>query len=356
MNILFILPSLNPGGAERVVSFLARKFYEDDQNVELLILGKEEKEYYQTGNLPVHYLNRSRLLFSAWDIVSFIKSRKPDIVFSSIGQINVFMGIIACLFKKTRFIAREASVVSKRAQYGNKKSRLLSYIARLSYKNLDALVCQCEDIRVDLGARFNIEDRKLHIIGNPITMLLGEPNMNVVSSQGEVKFITVGRLSEVKGHSRIISGLSKITAYDFHYTIVGSGPLRRKIEEEIESHNLKNKVTFIEYTSKVLEEIAKNDYFLQGSFVEGFPNAALESCSIGVPVIAFNCPGGTRDIVDEKSGYLVENQSELESLLVDLQKRKSLTKSLIIDTVFSKYEAGNIIGQYRDLFLGLLSN
>jgi glycosyltransferase involved in cell wall biosynthesis len=356
MNILFVLPSLNPGGAERVVSFLARKFYEDDQNVELLILGKEKKEFYETGNLPVYYLNRSRLLFSVWEIVSFIKARKPDIVFSSIGQINIFMGIISCFFKKTRFIAREASVVSERARYGDNKSRLLSCIARLSYKNLDAIVCQCEDIRVDLSSSFNIEDRKLHIIGNPITMRLSEPNMNGVSSLGKVKFITVGRLSEVKGHSRIILGLSKIKTYDFHYTLVGNGPLRRKIEEEIEGHNLKDKVTFIKYTSKVLEEIAKNDYFLQGSFVEGFPNAVLESCSIGVPVIAFNCPGGTRDIIGEKSGYLIENQSEFESLLVDLHERKKFAKNPIIDSVFSKYEAEYIIGKYKDVFLGLLRN
>jgi len=65
----------------------------------------------------------------------------------------------------------------------------------------------------------------------------------------------------------------------------------------VEHNNLKNKVTFKKYTSKILEEVYKNDYFLQGSYVGGFPNSVLESCSIGVPIIAFNCPGGTKGII-----------------------------------------------------------
>ena len=356
MNILFVLPSLKPGGAERVVSFLAKNLHDNKQEVTLLVLGYEKDKFFKTGNLAIVYLNRDRLLFSAFEIIKFIKKRKPKIVFSSIGQINIFMGLISFFFKKTKFIAREASVISVRSNYGDYKSWLLNKIRSSTYENLDAIVCQSRDIKSDLISSFSIKNNILHVIGNPITMQLMDSNKISEIPSKKMKFITVGRFSEVKGHSRIILGLSKIVNYDFHYTIVGDGSLIHQIKNEIKNYNLIDRVTFIKYTSKVLEEIDKNDYFLQGSYVEGFPNAVLESCSIGVPVIAFNCPGGTKDIIiNEKNGFLVNNQKEFESLLIGLKEKKRISRDQVIESVIHKFDSKFIIGKYEQLFLDILN-
>ena len=48
---------------------------------------------------------------------------------------------------------------------------------------------------------------------------------------------------------------------------------------------------------KIIDYLSDSDFFIQGSYVEGFPNSVLESCSVGTPVIAFNCPGGTKEII-----------------------------------------------------------
>mgnify|MGYP000064476028 CR=1 FL=1 len=57
-------------------------------------------------------------------------------------------------------------------------------------------------------------------------------------------------------------------------------------------------IKHIPFTSNVNDYIAENDMFLQGSYVEGFPNALLESCVVGTPVLAFNVPGGTKEIIE----------------------------------------------------------
>ena len=347
IDILFVLPSLKPGGAERVVSFLAEALHKNKLKVILLVIGYEKDKSYETGSLEIVYLNKDRLLSSVFDIFKFIKKRNPKVVFSSIGHVNIFMGLLSYFLKKIRFIGREASVISFRSKYGGYKSWFLNIFRGFAYKNLDALVCQSADMKNDLTQNYRINSSKLYVIGNPITRQFKQLNKKLNREVKIIKFITVGRLTEVKGHSRIISGLSQISNYDFHYTIVGDGKLKNEIRNQIKNYNLSNKVTFINYTSSVLEEILKNDYFIQGSFVEGFPNAVLESCSVGVPVIAFRCPGGTKDVIqNDLNGFLVSSQVEFESLLVDLKKKKIINKDLIIDSVMDKFDSKFIIEKY----------
>lgn len=355
MNILFVLPTLKPGGAERVVSFIAQIFHNKKQTVTLLVLGYQKDKSYETGDLEIIYFNKDRLLYSIIDIYMFIKKTKPDIVFSSIGHINIFMGFLCLLFPKIRFVSRESSVFSTRSNFVGFKMWLLNKFRGFAYKNLDAIVCQSSDIKEDFIKNYNIKINRLHIIGNPITMKYSHAKKEINTELKKIKFITVGRFSEVKGHFRIIKGLSKISNYDFHYTLVGDGKLKNQIKNSIKSFNLEKQVTFIDFTSNVLEEIIKNNYFLQGSYVEGFPNAVLESCSVGVPVIAFNCPGGTKDIiVNGENGFLVNSQKEFELLLSKLNKNK-INRDMIINSVKHKFDHEFIIKKYEKLFFDILN-
>jgi len=93
------LPNLKAGGAERVISFLATKFYEHKQEVTLLVLVFEKDKVFETGSLTIVYLNRQRLLFSVFDTINFIKKTKSSIVLSNISHVNIFMSLISVFFK-----------------------------------------------------------------------------------------------------------------------------------------------------------------------------------------------------------------------------------------------------------------
>ncbi|HLF51186.1 glycosyltransferase, partial [Flavobacterium sp.] len=260
--------------------------------------------------------------------------------------------LFSMVFRRIKFVGREASVVSKMIEYSKVNPNTIYKIMKFFYSRLSAIICQSEDMKQDFIHTLGIEPLQLVVIHNPIT------NSDLVIKNkipdDKFHFVTVGRLSEEKGHLRIIKGLSKIYNYDFHYTIIGSGPMETLIKEEIDKLQLNEKVSFISYTSKVLEEIIKNDYFIQGSYVEGFPNALLESCTVGTPVIAFKAPGGTKDIiVNGVNGFLVEDEIEFVYLLNDIYKLKSIDKELVKTSVLKKFESQKIVQQYEDLFNSL---
>ena len=105
-KILFILPSLRAGGAERVISFIAKQLNPDVFDVKLIVIGFKKDAVYDVESLEVQYLNKTRLLASIGALFRNIIKEKPAIVVSSIGHVNIMMGIFSLFFFKTKFIGR----------------------------------------------------------------------------------------------------------------------------------------------------------------------------------------------------------------------------------------------------------
>lgn len=348
-KILFVLPSLCAGGAERVMSFVSQQLSTNDFKVKLIVLGFEKDAVYNVDSIEVKYLNKKRLLVSVITLISLLIKEKPSIVVSSIGHVNIIMGFFSLFFRNIKFVGREASVVSKMNEFSKMNFKLNLTLMKIFYPRLSAIICQSVDMRNDFIHTLQLNPSKLVLIYNPITKI---PTITKrCDYKDKLNFITVGRLSEEKGYVRILEGLSKIKNYDFHYTIIGSGPQLEIIKECICKYNLTDKISFILYTSDVLEEVSKNDFYIQGSFVEGFPNALLESCSVGTPVIAFNSPGGTKEIVSiGVNGFLVEDKIEFVSVLNDFAKLKSIDNNEVKKSVMSRFNAVEILNKYENLF------
>lgn len=349
IKIIFLLPSLVAGGAERVMSFIAQNIDKEKFDATLLIAGDSIDNVYDVSKVKVKYLNKKRILTALPSIILEIIKARPDIVVSSISHVNAAMSIISPLFVGTKFIGREATISSKRKN--EKKSRKWSpfYLINNGFKNLDKVICQSEDMSEDLINNFQVPRHKIVIINNPISNLTSSKQLKPVL---EVKkFITVGRLTEVKGHLRILNVLSNLKN-PFEYTIIGNGDLKDVIFAKIKELNLTDSVNHVPFTNQVNDYLAVSDLFLQGSYVEGFPNALLESCAVGTPVIAFNVPGGTREIVTNGiNGFLVNNEKEF---LEKLKDNRQWNPKEIREFVFNKFNKEKIVKQYEALFFDIL--
>ena len=190
---------------------------------------------------------------------------------------------------------------------------------------------------------------KVEIINNPISSL--PPLKNRINKSKIKRFVTVGRLSKEKGVLRIIRILSKVD-FQFTYTIIGDGDEKENVFKEAKKLGIIDKITHIPFTKNVNHFISNHDLFLQGSFVEGFPNALLESCVVGTPVVAFNVPGGTKEIVEHGiNGFLVENEEEY---IKCLQKNVIWKPKEIRESVVKKFNKEKILRKYENMFFKIL--
>lgn len=353
-KILFVLPTLKAGGAERVISFLAKNLNSNIFEIKVAVVGFKKDVVYNLDDLDVTFFNQKRLLNGIIPLFIFIKIHKPDIVFGTIRHVNILLGFYNLIFKNVRFIVREASVMSKMLKFSKSKQKIPNFLLKFLYNRLDALVCQSNDIKKDLKHELGIRGSKLITINNPITQIIQLSTSNTEYPK-IIKFISIGRLSEEKGYERILKGLAKVNNYSYLYTIIGSGPLELKIKDLANELDVLDNINFISYTSEVLDYLSKSDYFIQGSYVEGFPNAVLESCSVGTPILAFECPGGTKEIVKNGiNGFLFSSEDDFHKRLEILNTISLFNRLTVQESVITRFSSEKIVKEYESLFLSNL--
>jgi len=343
---MFILPSLKAGGAERVISFVAQHLDPQKFEVTLLVQGYKKDQVFEVENINLVILEKPRLISAIPAIFREIRRISPSIVVGSIGHVNLLLGCFSLFFPNKKFIAREASVNNIMAKYSTRKQVPL-WIRSFLYGRLDAIICQSNDMKSDMKSMYKIPDEKCIIINNPITFK--ESKLRKVNANSSKHFITIGRLSEEKGHERILRVLSKLP-FEFEYLIIGDGPLKSKIKDLINELGLSAKITMLDYTSNIRQYLSVSDFFLQGSYVEGFPNALLEAASMGMPSIAFNAPGGTNEIIlSGKNGLLVENENEFK-LAIEKALSMNWKREEISMDIYLRFSSESIVEKYASLF------
>lgn len=347
-SILFILPTLKSGGAERVISTVADNLDSTQFSSHLLVIGNQKDAAYKlTNKVEVIFLNKSRVLKGIPGVIKNIKNLKPDIVVTTMSHLTNATLLFSFLFPKVKFISREANIKKITKKYHKNKTFMSDFLNTLSHSLVDHIICQSQDMANELMLDYNVRKEKISVINNPISENFNYKAKTFTNSIP--KFITVGRLHNEKGYVRILECLKELN-FPFHYTIIGNGPHQHTIEQKINELGLNQSVAIINHTSNPEIFLHESDVFLQCSFAEGFPNALLESCATGVPVIAFECLGGTKEIIQNGiNGFIVKNKNEFIEKL-NLLIVNNLNPEKVSESVFKKFDKSIIVQQYQNLF------
>lgn len=121
------------------------------------------------------------------------------------------------------------------------------------------------------------------------------------------KFVFVGHIKQEKGINEILEVSNKL---DNRYQIDIYGPLD---DDYNEKYFLKHKANYrkVLKPEKIIETIMEYDVLILPSYREGYPGVIIEAFSVGLPVIATNLEG-IKEIVDEKSGILIDKNNTLQ--------------------------------------------
>ena len=102
---------------------------------------------------------------------------------------------------------------------------------------------------------------------------------------------------------------------DFTVCLVGGGPLRHLLEEQVRELGLANHVEFVGNVREVQGYYAKATFLVHVSESEGCPNVVMESMASGRPVVAMDVGDIPSLIEDGKTGYVIPGQDE--TILID---------------------------------------
>ncbi len=351
------------GGAEKVISFISNNLNPRYFNLFLLVIGKEETAVFPFPIGKTKFLNENSVARSIPKIAKEITHRKPEIVFSTLIHLNLWLSSILFFYPKIKFITREASILSELKGI-NKFSFLQSFFYSILFPiyrfRVNKIVCQSDDMLDDFRVNFNVPLEKLVKISNPIQVKITMKRQEISKLDNDraiLKLVTVGRLSYVKGYDRIFSLLRKLKdTTNFKYTIIGNGPMKEYLLNLAVEYSIFDNVVFIDHLKEPMIEVIKNDFFLQGSYSEGFPNAVLEAASIGMPIIAFSSKGGTSEIIKNGiNGYIINSEEEISILLNNWQNLRFENMENSVKDIWNKYSPDSIISKYEKLFFTIKS-
>ena len=170
--------------------------------------------------------------------------------------------------------------------------------------------CNAERCRDEMNSSIPV-DYCYNLIDDEKIIALSKEQIEIHRKDG-AEFISVGRFTPEKGYPRLVRILSELHSegYNFHLTIVGDGPEKEVVEQEINDKNLHEYISLVGKQVNPHKYTAKADVFICSSFSEGYSTACAEAAVLGVPIITTNVPGGQEIIDDCECGIITQKDDD----------------------------------------------
>jgi glycosyltransferase involved in cell wall biosynthesis len=290
LRVLFVIPRLVGGGAEQVVVNLLRHI--DRASIEptltVLTLADGVLNAAVPKDVEIVELHNDRLRYALLELIGLIRTRRPDLVFSTLDHLNIALGLVRWV------LPRKSKLVLRLTHFRSLEDRKWRWLVGLSFRSADLVVVQSREMGARFSELFGTTIRH-EIINNPVAI----KDVRIAARKGQVtgfdsthiNIVAVGRLVRDKGFDLLIEAFLRLNRSDLTLTILGEGPIRSSLEAQIVAGGVVDRVRLLGFKTNPYSYMAAADAFVLPSRTEGFPNVLLEALACGTPVVATPVPG-----------------------------------------------------------------
>lgn len=308
--------------------------------------------YYKNDYKSKFYqiISNLKIINHYFKLQKAISPIQPDIIIS-VGQSEKY---IVPLLHTNAIKIREIHFNSNYRNFTYKSKILAKFLNFLDYKIMSKGYNKMVLLTKEDKDTFFQNNNKFIYIHNPVTF---EPSNIINYNLNSNYVIGVGRLNTQKDFISLIKAWNLVQREcpNWKLKIVGEGPERNNLEEEIKRLNLGTSVVLTGYSNNVKKEMLESSIFVLTSLYEGFGLVLLEAMACGLPPVAFACQFGPKDIItDEKNGLLIYNRDikslseKLIYLIQHLDVRKEMSNQALKRV--DDFSINNIINQWMQLF------
>jgi glycosyltransferase involved in cell wall biosynthesis len=296
-------------GATSATLILAEALADEGFNVRLLSIFKKMAEPTDLLNASMKhtYLNpagtRQRHAFfkTTRKLRSYLKDNHIDIV-CSVCMSPAVMVLLATMGMNVKRVFIEHSNRSNRVDY-NKSDDMFF---RMTVKRFDRVVVLTEADIKNYVEMFKTDKKKIRVIPNWIGDKALENSAPYDSAAR--KLVTVGNVDPVKGYDLLlrVAERARERFSDWQWDIYGGGEGLTDLRVQVEKRGLEDCVVLKGNDPEVLKRYREHSIFVMTSYFEGLPLALLEARANRLPAVAFDCPTGPREVIDDGvDGFLV---------------------------------------------------
>ena len=304
-RLLFILPRLTGGGAERVTSVFCNTLSENGYDIHLILYERGKDEYPCSDKVKVHVLpqrqnNELRAIYILQKFLylrKLIKSISPDCIIPMLPyQVeHCFLATVGLHYPMVITVRNDPLHDTPNERMRKRRD----WIAKHVY----GVFVQTESQK----KYFPLEvQKKTFIVPNPVN----QEALTYISEEKKeiLHFVAAGRLEKQKNYEMMISAFEM--AYQnnkgIRLDIYGSGTLYDSLMTLIQEKSLIGIVRLCGRVVDIISIMSKYDAFLMSSNYEGMPNSLMEAMGLGLPCVSTDCCAGSSELIgDNKRGILV---------------------------------------------------
>jgi glycosyltransferase involved in cell wall biosynthesis len=346
-KISILVSSLGQGGAERVMAKLAI-LMSDIKNIETEfvvatpIISNDDRcrlasrvrlvelaaPHYMSVLKPLYEALKSKKIFrlpllvittlfnlpqkSLFPIVRYIKLSHPDIIFTAhYNSIVILANWLAG--SPSKIVITEHTVLSK--HFPSQIWFIRTFfpaICRFFYPKADKIVAVSKFVANDLIRYLMLPPEKVTYIYNPIigeslAAMIAETCRHPWFDTDVPVFVSAGRMSGEKDYKTLLDAFAIFRGTKrARLLMLGDGILLAELKEYAKQINIDKDVDWLGFVENPIPYIKEADVFLLSSRYEGLPTVVIEALFASATIVATDCPGGIREILnDGEYGYIV---------------------------------------------------
>lgn len=321
-SLLFLIPTLGGGGAERVLTNLVNNLDQEkyDITVQTLFDVGVNRQHLQShvtyipgfswifpGNTKLLKLYKPETLYR------FFVKREYDIVISYLEGPTARI-VAGCSNPQTKLISW-IHVEQHNIQTASYSFRSAEE-ARECYSRFHQMVYVAESVKADFEEIFDLtaQGRVLYNTNETDQILIrGKESAEDISLSDEINVFSVGRLRQEKGYDRLIKVHRRLRdeAIKHHIYILGEGDERANLQQLIEENQVADTFHLLGFRDNPYKYVAKADMFVCSSRREGFSTAVTEALILGIPTVSTLCSGAKELLgAENEFGIVVDNSED----------------------------------------------
>jgi glycosyltransferase involved in cell wall biosynthesis len=331
-KILFLIPDLRFGGAERVLVNLANNM--DKSKYEVYI-----QTIFDTGihreriSKHIHYIPGFKWQFRGNSHI--IKLIPPKVLYRNIIKGNYDIVVSYLEGTATRIISgcddpKAKKVAWIHIEFNDKKAlKSGSYSfkqAQKQYKQFDKIICVSNTVMDKFKKTIGMDLPPCEVLYNTneseqIIELAKENIEDVVFDRNIINICSVGKIVPSKGYDRLAHVYKRLNdeGYRIHIYILGVGEQKKEIEQYLEREGLAENFTFLGFRDNPYKYIAACDFYVCSSRKEGFSTAVTESLIVGTPVVS-TCCSGAYELLGQNNEFGLVVKNDEDGILAGIKK------------------------------------
>ncbi|MFT7646382.1 MAG: glycosyltransferase involved in cell wall biosynthesis [Candidatus Poriferisodalaceae bacterium] len=317
-RLLFLIPNLGTGGAERVVVTVASGLAERGVDVHLGVIDADGPLRSEIDErVMVHEMRSRRAATAGPSIVKLVRSIRPDVVWSHLSHLNLALATVRrFLPRRTLVVVEQHSMPSM--DHVSVMGRELGARSLRWYRFADRVVACSPAVAEELVTLCGLDRDVVEVIENPVDTDRFRPQAATLSPfVGDGSHILgLGSFKTDKAFERLIAAFNRFSEdrHDVDLWIVGDGAERAALEQLREQSPHSARIHMPGVTTEPELWMCHADVFVSTSRVEAQPLVVLEGLACGTPVVAYDAIGGIGDVLRGASGALLVDDGDIAGM------------------------------------------